>query len=447
MLNINTIYDHIENKKLNYKTYDFTKDQGNALKAFFDLAQEYDNIEDLYNLCVAVVKAFFALDARLYLIDLKTKQLAMLASTENNNDILNKFNIPAYIYLNEQPYNTKESLVLPIKGKRIHSNGEGTVNNMNILGILEIYPYNDFTSNDILFFEKYANRVGFNIHNRTLAVKNIEHINFIKSLVADIEHNIIVPNMIFKLFLRRLNGKIMKNIEIERLFKAYHDIDAPCDTICIERIMDELTEVNHGLYDELQNIQKHYENTSLFLETLLRKSHFDKGHLTLRTKKCNMKKDIIEPQLERFLNRFMEMDIEVRDRLSEQEEETIQVLDIGLIAQVYANLFSNALKYTTSVVSGEKRFKYVEYGTEVLKNYFANTKDGIKYNVFSTGKHIKQEERGKIFEEGYRGTNTANRPGTGHGLTFIKNAVQIHGGVVGYEALELGNNFYFILPR
>ncbi|MBF0488042.1 MAG: HAMP domain-containing histidine kinase, partial [Nitrospirae bacterium] len=38
------------------------------------------------------------------------------------------------------------------------------------------------------------------------------------------------------------------------------------------------------------------------------------------------------------------------------------------------------------------------------------------------------------------------RPGTGHGLTFIKNAVEIHGGVFGYEPVDLGNNFYFVLP-
>ena len=37
-------------------------------------------------------------------------------------------------------------------------------------------------------------------------------------------------------------------------------------------------------------------------------------------------------------------------------------------------------------------------------------------------------------------------PGTGHGLAFVKQVVEIHGGVAGYEATEEGNNFYFILP-
>ena len=71
----------------------------------------------------------------------------------------------------------------------------------------------------------------------------------------------------------------------------------------------------------------------------------------------------------------------------------------------------------------------------------------MKYNVFSTGPHIEPSEREKIFEEGYRGANAVNRPGTGHGLGFVKNAVEIHGGVVGYEATQYGNNFYFVFPK
>ncbi|MDA8088280.1 MAG: hypothetical protein M0Z75_16480, partial [Nitrospiraceae bacterium] len=39
------------------------------------------------------------------------------------------------------------------------------------------------------------------------------------------------------------------------------------------------------------------------------------------------------------------------------------------------------------------------------------------------------------------------KPGTGHGLAFIKNVIELHGGVIGYEATPYGNNFYFILRR
>ena len=37
-------------------------------------------------------------------------------------------------------------------------------------------------------------------------------------------------------------------------------------------------------------------------------------------------------------------------------------------------------------------------------------------------------------------------PGTGHGLSFIRHVIEMHGGRVGYEPTQEGNNFYFILP-
>jgi signal transduction histidine kinase len=130
------------------------------------------------------------------------------------------------------------------------------------------------------------------------------------------------------------------------------------------------------------------------------------------------------------------------------DEETISVVDVGLLAQVYANLFSNAFKYSNEVITEQgQKVKYIAYGRENVLDFFGPGKDGIKYNVFSTGPHIPQEEQERIFEEGYRGTNSSKRPGTGHGLTFIKNAVEIHGGIAGYEPTQYGNNFYFILRK
>ncbi len=217
----------------------------------------------------------------------------------------------------------------------------------------------------------------------------------------------------------------------------------------VKGLLKEMKEVNAGLTEELENIEKHYKNISLFLETLFRRDHFDQGKLTLRTKACHMKKDVVQPQLERFMERFQKSGIEIDDRLSGiPDEDIIGVVDVGLIAQVYANFFSNALKYTQEIVtwSGEHK-KYISYGRERLKDFFGPGRDGFKYNVFSTGPHIPHDEQAYIFEEGYRAKDTLNKPGTGHGLTFVKNAVEIHGGIVGYESTQYGNNFYFIIPQ
>lgn len=448
MATLNYILEKIESKKLDFTKYNFTQTESIALTIFFDLAQEFESIEDFHKLCIAIPKVFFNLDARLYLIDPKINELALVSETEED---AYEFRTPPShdVRPNDYPYYTNnKSLVLTIRGKKLLIDKLPFTTKDDVLGLLEIYPGSNLSTHQELFFEKYANRIGFNIHNRFLFDKNIEHLRFIRSLVADIEHNIIAPNIAYRFFLKHLRKKIVKNIEIEKLLTEY-SVKESGNGVNIEHLFDELTEINRGLMEELENIEKHYKNMSLFLETLLRRSHFDKGQLTLLTKPCNMNKDVVQPQLDRFIEQFEKMGISIDDRFSGiPEEEVISVVDVGLMAQVYANLFSNALKYTQEVFTqtGERK-KYIAYGREVIKDFFGAGKDGIKYNVFSTGPHINPEEREKIFEDEFRGSNVSNRPGTGHGLSFIKNAVEIHGGTVGYEATQYGNNFFFILPR
>jgi signal transduction histidine kinase len=448
MKSLEYIYKRIESKKYDYLDYNFTQTENSALKSFFDLAQELDKIEDFYNLCVAVLKSFFNVETCLYIVDPKLNLMKLVAKTEYTGSELYTYP-PADVQPNDWPYYTdRNSLVLTIRGKEPLIDQLPFEIKDDVLGLLEIYSTKNFNEHQELFFQKYANRIGFNIHNRFLMEKNIEHLRFIRSLVADIEHNIIVPNMVYKLFLRGLKRKIMKNIEMEKVFIEKSSAGM-CDEACMKDFQKELSDINQGLTAELENIEKHYKNMSLFIETLFRKSHFDQGRLTLRTKPCNMLKDVVQPQLERYVEQFKKMGISVNDRLSGiPEAEIITVVDVGLIAQVYANLFSNAVKYTQAVTTDTgEAVKYITYGHEVIRDYFGSGKDGVKYNVFSTGPHVPPEDRDKLYDEGYRGNNVLSQPGTGHGLSFIKNTVEIHGGVAGYEPTQYGNNFYFILPK
>jgi signal transduction histidine kinase len=345
-----------------------------------------------------------------------------------------------------------ESFFAPIRGKMTPLEREGDLRKTAILGVLEICPGNHLTESDRFYCEKFANRIGYALANKVLSETHKERLKFINSLVADIEHNVIVPNMVYRLFLRRLQAKIRKNQEIETMLGEISTELAAVGVTHdsrLERVLADLQEVNQVLTDEFSNIDKHHRNFSLFLESLFRRSHFQEGRFIPQTRRCNFKKEVIDPQLDRFIERFRLKGIEIDSRLGGVPDETMEVVvDVGLISQVYSNLFSNALKYTSTVSdeTGAPR-KFIAFGRQVLKNFFGPGKDGFKFNVFSTGPHIPVDERDVIFDEGHRGSHARGEPGSGHGLSFVKSVVRIHGGVVGYEPTHLGNNFYFILPQ
>ena len=452
MEDLTRIFSRVEDKKRDYARYNFSTQQAGVLNTFFDLAQEFESLEDLYRICVAVPKVHFGLDTNLYVSDRRRQVLVLVCTSTGGYLGSPDKQPPAVIRQPREAFIENKSLFTPIFGKIIIAEAENTAEEQELLGMLEIIPGSDLTASEQLFFQKYANRIGYSLYNRILSQRNVEHLKFIDSLVADIEHNVIVPNMAFRLFLRRLQGKIQKNREIESMLREKCKELAEVGTLdhdWQERVMAEFQEVNRGLEDEFNNIENHNRNISLFVESLFRRNHFQEGRFIPQKRLCNFRKEIIEPQLERFRERFYSKAIAIDNQLGGVPDESmVAVVDVGLISQVYANLFSNALKYTRAAHDAAGTGKeFIAYGQEILKDYFGPGKDGVKFNVFNTGPHIPTEERERIFEDGYRGSQAGGEPGTGHGLSFVKRAVEIHDGVVGYDPTPVGNNFYFILPK
>lgn len=308
----------------------------------------------------------------------------------------------------------------------------------DVIGCFELYTIENLSAHQSLFFEKFVNRVGFQLHNKLLRRKGQEHLDFVRNLVKDVGHNVIVPNMYFKLFYNRLRDRIEN---IRRLELSLETKDIPL-------IREELDSLYSSLVSQFNEIHSHYEQTSLFLETLLRRQHFEEGRYIVEKRPCNLLKQIIEPQLERYRSRFEDRGIRLDISMGGVPDREVRIVaDIGLISQVYANLFSNAVKYTREVIMSDGRpDKFTAYGWEMVPDYFKNGWDGLKLNVFTTGPHLSADDRDKLFQAGFRSENVGNEYGSGHGLFFVRQVVELHGGEVGYEPHEGGNNFYFILP-
>ena len=429
-----------------YADYAFSPIQSSALNVFFDLSQEYESFHDLLAVCVLVPKVFFNLECNLFL--LRENRVEMVATCKGNCPEVTEGR-KDNLQICPEPQVIKDCLYLPIKANRDMLDQLPFSLPQGLIGMLEVYPARKINEHGRFFFQKYANRVGFQLHMRMISWKNEEHLQFINSLVKDIGHNVIVPNMFFKIFYRRLEAQInaLGNLKDDMAAIARAAGDDPDKGLVDSReLLPRLEYIHNGLREQYSEILNHYEQTSLFLETLLRRSHFEQGKYVLEKKVCNFKSQIIDPQVERFTPQFREKGIDIAlAGVPDQEIEV--VVDKGLISQVYANLFSNAVKYTREVTdfSGH-RAKFISYGWEYKPDYFGPEKPGIKLNVFSSGPHLSPEEQASLFREGFRAGNVGKEQGTGHGLFFIKEIVEMHGGEVGYEPTPLGNNFFFILP-
>jgi len=452
----------IREKAENYERYNFSQGRNDFLKAFFDLAQEYDSLDDFYRICVSVPLALVGVASALYLCQGRDSGLQLVCSSERG--VLTEPEPARYpIQMHETPYELAGSYMIPIFSKhpfdtkendsqeqgqhqiRLWNDLRGLCGGGRTLGMYEVRRKEGLSETDKFFFIKYANRIGYNLDNRLIARQNIDRLKFINTLVIDIEHNIIVPNMYFKHLFNQLKKKIGLIDELKKEIAEGQGLNrqsAQCERCC-----DKLQALQGDLLRYYQEIVKHHANMSLFIESLFRREHFERGHLVLHTKRCFVEKEVIIPQLEHYASRLQAANITVARPKNMYEEEFPILVDIGLLAQVYANLFSNAAKYTKEIIdhSGQPR-KLMAYGREIIDNFNRPGQKGIKFNVFTTGPNMSEDQGNRLFQEGMRGDDNLNVPGTGHGLSFIRLVVERHGGSAGYEPTPEGNNFYFILP-
>ena len=104
------------------------------------------------------------------------------------------------------------------------------------------------------------------------------------------------------------------------------------------------------------------------------------------------------------------------------------------IEQVFANLLTNALKYTSP-------------GGTVTVSAQAG-KELVSFSVSDTGRGIPAQYVSRIFDQFFRVPDTAAEPGAGLGLAIAKEIVEAHGGTITVDSYEgRGSTFTFTLKR
>ena len=312
----------VREKRQAFKQYNFSFLEDDALKTFFDLAQEYETLDNFFRVVVSVIKEFFNLESRLYLLAPEDRLEVVCDSLEGLYQ--ERPPAPPGVHLENHPYGLNNSWLLPVRGNLLLVDRLPFYAKEQLIGMLEVFPADRLNEHNRFFLEKYANRLGYNLHSKIIQEQNIQHIKFINSLVGDIEHNIIIPNISLSLYLRHLRDKIriLKQLECTCEFK-----DAPEEQEQFHQLVEEMEE-------DYRVLEQQYRGVSLFIESLFRPSHFQRGHLVLRRKSHRVLREIIEPQLQMFLPRFKERNIEMDVDLGgvPADEEILLSVDKGLMA-------------------------------------------------------------------------------------------------------------------
>ncbi|GAA0453640.1 ATP-binding protein [Alkalibacillus silvisoli] len=126
------------------------------------------------------------------------------------------------------------------------------------------------------------------------------------------------------------------------------------------------------------------------------------------------------------------------EKLNEESDDWACLIDRERLDQVFSNLISNAVKYTT------------EQSGEISVNAsFVKDEKLIILEVVDNGAGVDEEDLPYLFERFYKNSKSSqyNPHGTGLGLTIAKEIVESHKGRIHVESeIGTGSSFYVELP-
>ncbi len=157
-------------------------------------------------------------------------------------------------------------------------------------------------------------------------------------------------------------------------------------------------------------------------------SKLESGELQIHNRQLNIHK-FISTVKEQFAIQTREKGLELELIVPENSEETIIRADAERLSQVFNNLVSNAIKFTSN---GRIEIGYEPKGTK------------IEFYIRDTGIGISPEYHHKIFERFRQIETSATRKfgGNGLGLAISKNLVELMGGEIWVES-EIGKGAKF----
>ncbi|MDP5018016.1 MAG: hybrid sensor histidine kinase/response regulator [Dolichospermum sp.] len=232
--------------------------------------------------------------------------------------------------------------------------------------------------------------------------------------------------------------ELLKSQEINQLKSEFvsmlsHDIRNPLNTILLAAGL--LQKHNEGLTNDqevnhLQLIRSAIKNVSNLLDeaSLIGKS--DSGKLFYESQTLNLEKLCYE-LVEQSQLSAQEKQLNLTFTSSEHCLEYLG--DETLLKHIIANLLNNAIKY--AIPGGTVLFELIKQEKTVI----------LKFQDQGIG--ITEADQKQLFQPFHRGQNVGIIPGSGLGLTIVKQCVIAHGGEITVDSqVGVGSTFTVTLP-
>jgi len=232
-----------------------------------------------------------------------------------------------------------------------------------------------------------------------------------------------------------LRQKKLSDIKNDFINNMTHELKTPISTVSLasEMLGDSTIEkskdqINH--YTRI--IREENQRLGLLVENILQTAVLDKGEFKLRPQEVDVH-EIIDRAISNIRLQVEKREGEIH--LEKNAKENILYADRIHLTNIIYNLVDNALKYSEQ--------------KPAIKITTENTNGGIQISVSDNGIGISKENQKKIFETFYRVPtgNIHNVKGFGLGLSYVKTAVEKHGGTINVESeITKGSTFKIFIP-